>query len=328
VSRSRARRLRTFLGGGVVGALAVPSILAVTRVVAFGPALGGSGTLPRRQAVVAQPAYAPARPERVAAVRGAVQRRGAVHRRSAVRASAAASRRPPKSTTTHRVHQVVALGDSVPAGTACGCDDYVTLLARSLSTASGPAVASTNLALPGAASGDVLGQLTGAATRAAVAGADVVVVTVGANDVEAADDPTTCPSTDGQGSDGIVAACYEQELRMLSAHLGGLLDRIQRLTGSRGTRVLVTGYWNVFLDGAVGRSKGPAYVELADAVTRAVNRRIAAAAQAHGGTYVDLFTPFRGRNGTNDCTGLLAADGDHPDADGHALIARTLAASV
>lgn len=271
--------------------LAVPSILGVT-------------------------AYAPVRPARVAAAL------------SAVRARAAGPDRPPASTTTRRVHQVVALGDSVPAGTACGCDDYVTLLARSLSTATGPAVASTNLAVPGATSGDVLSQLAGTDTRAVVAGADVVVVTVGANDVEAADDPTTCPSTDGQRSGGIVAACYDRELRGLSAHLAGLLDRIHRLRGSRGTRVLVTGYWNVFLDGAVGRSKGPVYVELADAVTRAVNRRIAAAAQAHGSTYVDLFTPFRGTDGTNDCTGLLAADGDHPDADGHALIARTLASAA
>jgi lysophospholipase L1-like esterase len=296
--------------------LAVPSILGVTGAVAFAPTLG-KDAFPHRQAAATRPASVPVPPARAPAAAA----------RSAVRTRAAASRRPP-SATTPRVHRVVALGDSVPAGTACSCDDYVSLLAKSLSTANGPAVASTNLAVSGATSADVLGQLTDTATRTAVAGADVVVVTVGANDLEAADDPTTCPSTDGQGSSEVIAACYDQELGTLSANLAQLLDRIDGLTAARGTRVLVTGYWNVFLDGAVGRSKGPAYVELADAVTRAVNRRIAAAARAHGGTYVDLFTPFRGSDGTNDCTDLLAADGDHPDADGHALIARTLAAAV
>jgi lysophospholipase L1-like esterase len=59
-----------------------------------------------------------------------------------------------------------------------------------------------------------------------------------------------------------------------------------------------------------------------------VNRRIEAAASAHGATYVDLLTAFRGSDGSEDCTPLLAPDGDHPSAQGHALIARTLAAAL
>jgi lysophospholipase L1-like esterase len=92
--------------------------------------------------------------------------------------------------------------------------------------------------------------------------------------------------------------------------------------------VLVTGYWNVFLDGAVARTRGEKYLRLTDAATRAVNALIASEAKAHGATFVDLFTPFRGSDGSRDCTALLAADGDHPDAEGHALIARTLAAAL
>jgi len=59
-----------------------------------------------------------------------------------------------------------------------------------------------------------------------------------------------------------------------------------------------------------------------------VNAGIRSAAAKHGGVYVDLFTPFRGADGSKDCTALLAADGDHPDAAGHALIARTLLAAL
>jgi hypothetical protein len=65
-----------------------------------------------------------------------------------------------------------------------------------------------------------------------------------------------------------------------------------------------------------------------DAVTAEVNRRVSAAAAAHGATYVDLVTPFRGPDGSKDATPLLAPDGDHPDAAGHAVIAEALAAAL
>ena len=107
--------------------------------------------------------------------------------------------------------------------------------------------------------------------------------------------------------------------------------RGRRPDGPRpGARVLLTGYWNVFLDGTAARAKGTAqdYLHVADAVTREVNGEIRSAAAAHGSVFVDLFTPFRGADGRKDCTPLLAADGDHPDAAGHALIARTLLAAL
>jgi len=89
----------------------------------------------------------------------------------------------------------------------------------------------------------------------------------------------------------------------------------------------VTGYWNVFLDGAVGRARGAAYVTGSDALTRAVNAGIAAAAERTGATYVDVYRPFKG-DGDVDCTPLLAADGDHPDARGHRVIAEALLAAL
>jgi lysophospholipase L1-like esterase len=48
------------------------------------------------------------------------------------------------------------------------------------------------------------------------------------------------------------------------------------------------------------------------------------AARATGALYVSTYTAFKGPAGTNDPTGLLAADGDHPNAAGHQLIARTI----
>jgi lysophospholipase L1-like esterase len=201
----------------------------------------------------------------------------------------------------------------------------VSQLARSLGDSEGLTVRSTNLATPGETSDGLLAQLGAPDVRSAIATAEVVVVTIGANDVES-QDPTSCPP--GQDSDAVVAACYQRQLDALAGHLDSALTQLTALPTAPGARVLVTGYWNVFLDGAVARAKGQDYLRLADAATRAVNARIAAAARAHGATFVDLFTPFRGSDGSRDCTALLAPDGDHPDADGHALIARTLAAAL
>jgi lysophospholipase L1-like esterase len=214
------------------------------------------------------------------------------------------------------VQTVVGLGDSVPAGSACGCTDYVSLLARQL----GAKVTSTNLAVPGQTTSGLLDQLSSAQVRTALAGADVVVVTIGANDVEGTD-PSDCDGDDGP-------TCYKDDLAALTGNLDRIATAVARLTTRPGARVLLTGYWNVFLDGAVARSQGASYVKIADAVTREVNSRISSAASAHGAVFVDLFTPFRGADGSKDCTALLASDGDHPDAAGHVLIARTLLAAL
>ena len=51
----------------------------------------------------------------------------------------------------------------------------------------------------------------------------------------------------------------------------------------------------------------------------------AVAAHEAGATYVDLYRPFQDRRGGP--TGLLADDGDHPSARGHALTAEVLMAA-
>jgi lysophospholipase L1-like esterase len=309
----RVVRLRGALRAGVLALLAVPSVLAVGGITvgaAWDPQFTAA-TMPvsRAAPTAAVPSAAPAS--------------------SASSASPAPSAAPAAPVAVHRV---VALGDSVPAGAACGCDDYVALLARDLGAQQQQQIVSTNLAVDGATSEDVVNQLADPRTRDALAAADLVVVTIGANDVESMGDPTACPNAssavDDQHADAVVADCYRQQLADLQADLGELMDGVRSLSPASGGRILVTGYWDVFLDGAVARAKGSTYVGLAQAATRAVDERIAAAASAHGATYVDLVEPFHGTDGTADATALLASDGDHPDAQGHAVIARALLAAL
>ena len=157
--------------------------------------------------------------------------------------------------------------------------------------------------------------------RAAISVSDLVIVTIGANDFDADRLTTTAcrPAT--------VVSCYAGVLRAQRSLLTGILDTVNALRAGLGGQILVTGYWNIFLDGAVGRARGSNYVHSSDAITAADNAQLASVAAASSGTYVDIYTPFKG-DGSSDDTGLLAADGDHPNAAGHELIARTLLAAL
>src|SRR6478609_1771757 len=73
--------------------------------------------------------------------------------------------------------------------------------------------------------------------------------------------------------------------------------------------------------GSVGRALGESYVLGSDALTRLVNQTIQQVATTTGVVYVDAYSPLKGPTGTRDPTGDLLFDGDHPNADGHALLA-------
>jgi lysophospholipase L1-like esterase len=121
--------------------------------------------------------------------------------------------------------------------------------------------------------------------------------------------------------------CYQQTFAQQRANLTSVLTEVTALTAGHGGKVVTAGYWNVFLDGAVGRARGEDYVTASDAVTQAENALIAAVSQQQGARYADVYTPFKG-DGTTDDTTLLAPDGDHPNAAGHGVLARAIVDAV
>jgi lysophospholipase L1-like esterase len=234
-------------------------------------------------------------------------------------ASASASPTPSATpsataTTSSGPYRVVGLGDSVPAGTACGCTTYVSLVGAAEAAKSGTTASVSNLAVAGETTSGLLDQLKETGVRRAVAAADLVIVTIGANDFD--EDAVTGSDCDAPSLD-----CYQSTLATQAKRLTTVLKEIGSLQKS-GT-VLVTGYWNVFLAGPVGAANGSAYVRNSDALTVADNTQIESIAQAQGDTYVDIYSPFAGTGGS-----LLAADGDHPDAAGHRAIAKALEAAL
>jgi lysophospholipase L1-like esterase len=215
---------------------------------------------------------------------------------------------------------IVGLGDSVPAASGCPCTSFVTLLGARVTRDIGAPVSVQNLGTPGQTSSRLLAALGDAQPAAEdVAGADLITITIGANDFHwSAYSSGHCGGADGLG-------CYQPEMMSLRANLKAIIDRIKALRSGRPTAIRVTGYWNIWKDGAVALRWGPQYVRVGDALTRQVNRTIADVAEEEGVTFVDIYTPFKGATGSDDDTWLLAPDGDHPSQQGHQLIADALA---
>jgi lysophospholipase L1-like esterase len=240
----------------------------------------------------------------------------ATSRPGAAATSAAPSTTPSTSARDTSPVVVVGMGDSVTAGTACSCSTFVDRYAAMLHQHSGRSASAVNLGTEGLTSVGLSTQLSSPGVRTQLAHATLVVLTIGANDLE--------PLIGRWQSQGCPArTCVDPATAAMGSQLGTDLRQV-RAEVSPSARVLVTTYWNVFEDGDVGEQNyGKAFHPWSDAVTKSANAQICSAAQAAGDTCVDLYTPFEGA-GERNPTDLLADDGDHPNAQGHELIAEAL----
>ncbi|MCY1142057.1 SGNH/GDSL hydrolase family protein [Actinoplanes sp. Pm04-4] len=194
---------------------------------------------------------------------------------------------------------VVTLGDSVAAGAACGCEPFPALYARTQHATD------VDLAESGATAADVRAGLGG--MRADLSSAAEVIIMIGANDMA---DVFSQPSRYGAVADGVeddVAATVTS------------IRQLHRVP------VVVLGYWNVVQDGQVGAAAyGAQGLRDAARATALVNQALRTAAARTGATFVPTEPAFHGDDGGRDPTGLLAPDGDHPNAAGQAAIAALL----
>lgn len=226
--------------------------------------------------------------------------------------------------------RIVALGDSVTSGYNCECTAFPAQYAAILAERDSIPAQATNLGVPGLTSAGLLGQLTGdsaadASTQAAVAVADIVVVTIGANDFSNEHDPITTGTCDGVHH----TACTGDELATLTQTVSTVIDQIRTLREGARTTIMLTGYWNVFEAGEVADKAFPNEgIAASSALTKEANAAIREDALAGNAIYVDLWTVFEGTNSDQDPTDLLAPDGDHPNAAGHAAIADQLLADT
>ncbi len=231
------------------------------------------------------------------------------HREPVPPPGAPASREATPAPVPLRALTLLGLGDSVMAGTNCGCETIPTRLARLLEHRERRPVAATNLGTAGYTTTDVLRQLNAdSSARRAVRDADVLVLIVGANDLNdalAAWRESDCDRD-----------CYQPRVDAMRERLASILRLVESLRAGRPGPLLVDTYWNVFTDGDVARSEGgEGQVSWSREVTGAANAAITEATRALGGQVVDLTEPFT-RHGGDDPTPLLADDGDHPNSAG------------
>ncbi|HEV7209041.1 MAG TPA: GDSL-type esterase/lipase family protein, partial [Mycobacteriales bacterium] len=156
------------------------------------------------------------------------------------------------------------LGDSVPAGANCSCPPFGDVYGALLTEHRGQPANVHNFGIDGQTSATLKAELSagGSPEAQAIAGADIVTITVGANDFdESLVDSPACADL----------SCYHGDLAALRGNLTAVISAVRRLAPGRAPTILVTGYWNVFLDGAVGASHGSAYQHGSDRLTVAAN---------------------------------------------------------
>ncbi len=217
---------------------------------------------------------------------------------------------------------VVAMGDSVPTASTCGCTGYVELLGQRLGQLTGRPTVVHNDATDGWTTADVVEDLNSGPTRADLVDADLVVVEIGANDFDFSrvDDPSCYPAS--------TSSCWAPTIDGLKTGLAQIVDTVKTVDRNPELRIAVVGYWNVTVDGAVGRARGQDFVAGSDSLTRTVNTAIADVAQTSGATYVDAYTPLKGSSGDRDPTPQLLDDGDHPNQSGHQLLMQAVLSTL
>jgi lysophospholipase L1-like esterase len=138
---------------------------------------------------------------------------------------------------------IVALGDSVTAGTACGCKTFVQLYAGMVRDRTGADVTWTNDGVNGQTSGGMVSDLRSRTTAAVVQKAAVVIVTIGANDLG--------PTLDSWQHGSCSTSCMAADLPEMSANVSQIVTRVHQLQQRPSAPIAVTDYWNVFEDGQV-----------------------------------------------------------------------------
>lgn len=206
-------------------------------------------------------------------------------------------------------------------GAGCDCEDFLAQTGALLHRRTGRPVDTVNNSANGETAADLLGDLrTDDAYTVEIGRADVIVLTIGANDLG--------PVLDDWVGDACERSCYHPEDEAMGDRLSAILTIVDR-EKKAGASVFVVNYWNVFEDGDVGAGDyDEGYLAWSDKVTRDANATICQAAELAAASCVDLYQPFKGADGTKDPTPLLADDGDHPNQAGTTLIAAVVAAAV
>jgi lysophospholipase L1-like esterase len=193
--------------------------------------------------------------------------------------------------------------------------NFVSAYAALVGAEAGRKATVDNDAVSGSTSADLVNQLATGSVQAQVRSATTVLVMTGANDFNDAFDQVSLGAP--------AAAAYGPVATAVQENVTTTVEKIHALNA--GAHVVVLDYWAAMEDGAVAAKDYDAATMAASiASTTYVNDALALAAKATDAIYISTYAAFKGPDGATDPTALLAADGDHPDAAGHEVIARAV----
>lgn len=211
--------------------------------------------------------------------------------------------------------RIVALGDSVARGTGSADHAYPELVGNLAEQTTNYPIEVTNMAVNGWTSWTLRWEIqNSAAMRWHLSRAQAVLVTIGANDLLSLAATRKVTGWD-PAPDWLVGHSITSVHRCLR-------DLRRRVPGAV---ICVTGYWNVFRDGAAEPNEQTR--QWSRDVTDDYNDRLNEVSLAHGAHFVDLATSFRPTPHATSA-GVLDDDGEHPNQLGHHLIALNVAAAL
>ncbi len=216
---------------------------------------------------------------------------------------------------------LVGLGDSFTATQNSSGRSYLDLFQESLQAKASRTVELEDLSSDDNTTAKLADQLRHDETiRDAVAGADIILVSVGGNDSDpfGVYPPGTCSPKQS------FSACLHAYAPDFAKNYEVILSEIDSLRAGKPTAIRVTSADNPF----VGWSEAPNktfgvqfYRQVAEAETKVA----CAAATRHGGVCVDYLHIFGGADGTKDPAPFLGQDHAHPGDAGIKAIADLLA---
>ncbi|GAE76889.1 lipase/acylhydrolase with GDSL-like motif [Cutibacterium acnes JCM 18918] len=152
------------------------------------------------------------------------------------------------------------LGDSVPQGGTCtGCTTFIERVGTDMARKAGVKAAVHNESVSGYKTADLLTQLESNNAKALLATSDLAIVTIGANDFDLDTMVGQCAHSD--------TSCIADDVNGVTDRVRTILERVKAAMKTPRATVVVTGYWDVGLDGKAGRENGPDYVKVTDMIT-------------------------------------------------------------
>ena len=221
----------------------------------------------------------------------------------------------------------VALGDSLTTGggRVSPNETYPSAFGRLVKADTGKTVKVNNLGQDGATSSDLLdGVKNFPSYRQPLRGAEIVTVDIGYNDfgsdVIESYSRGQCGGPDNED-------CLRNMVARFRTNFDAILDELVTLVDPKKKIIRVLNQYNniignpdleALLGPTFGQTVGKKYTE-------ALNDATCEAAQAQGVQCADVYHAFNGPTGLDNLfTKDLLADGDHPNAKGHQLIAAVL----